>query len=335
VHQPLVAAFCETYLLPDDDDVEMPNPLDYHVIRGDRNSANRGGGVCLLVANWIEIVQISVPMSEHFESCFCDVFLGNCTLRIGLVYMKPPVSAAGLEDLVKVLKSDIVPQPESQQPFLLLGDFNMPEIDWDEGTFPAKYREFSETLLELGINQFVREPTRQQNTLDLVFGNEPNLISDIAVHPSFGTMDHKHVTFSFDSRVLRPRKEKVRDFRKARYTDMQGFLCSLLWTPLFLLCANLEEKWTLLLGTIDFCVESFVPLVSPKVKRHAPATRTLIRKARRLKVKLKNVRGARKTYLEGQYSTMMERIRVACENERKAAEYNILRTSDIKKFFRF
>ena len=52
---------------------------------------------------------------------------------------------------------------------------------------------------ENGLSQFVLQPTRQDNILDLVFTNASNLISDLQVDYTFSTSDHQLVKFSVNA----------------------------------------------------------------------------------------------------------------------------------------
>ena len=87
----------------------------------------------------------------------------------------------------------------------MMGDFNLPSISWtDVGgqvTSPLTYGlEVNNTFLDIvndfGIEQFVNSPTRQSNTLDLVFLTYQN-ITDVIVTP--GMSDHEAITLCINS----------------------------------------------------------------------------------------------------------------------------------------
>jgi endonuclease/exonuclease/phosphatase (EEP) superfamily protein YafD len=80
-------------------------------------------------------------------------------------------------------------------PLILLGDFNLPSIDWVKmipgpGRKSARFFDFSTIH---GLYQCVSKPTRVDNILDLVFSNDRALISDIVIKPPFGMSDHNSV----------------------------------------------------------------------------------------------------------------------------------------------
>ena len=86
---------------------------------------------------------------------------------------------------------------------LLMGDFNFPSIVWSDGyglpnpnpTYGSELNSvFLETMNDASLEQYVTEPTRQNNILDLVLSNNNNL----NVVP--GISDHEFMMlFSFNS----------------------------------------------------------------------------------------------------------------------------------------
>ena len=53
----------------------------------------------------------------------------------------------------------------------IMGDFNYRRIDWDSVTGDGCSKEFLNVVQDGFFTQFVREPTRQGNILDLVLMN--------------------------------------------------------------------------------------------------------------------------------------------------------------------
>ena len=58
-------------------------------------------------------------------------------------------------------------------------------------TFPRLHHAFADTLCNFGLVQLVEELTRQENTLDLIVTNNPQLIPRVEVLP--GLSDHDAV----------------------------------------------------------------------------------------------------------------------------------------------
>ena len=54
---------------------------------------------------------------------------------------------------------------------------------------------FLDATIDLGFSQYVAEPTRGENILDIVLCNDPLLISEVNVGPPFSISDHNRVDF--------------------------------------------------------------------------------------------------------------------------------------------
>ena len=85
---------------------------------------------------------------------------------------------------------------------IVAGDFNVPNISWDNLEVPTNPSPSSRKLIKLtqeyNLMQFVKEPTRRQgnssNTLNLVLSNSPDIICNVSVEPRMS--DHDIVLFT-------------------------------------------------------------------------------------------------------------------------------------------
>ena len=105
----------------------------------------------------------------------------------------------------------------SNLPNIILGrDFNLPHIDWCLITVkpnPQYGKEINKKLTDIvnenDLTQVVREPTRGNNILDLMFTTNPGFISSIEVHP--GMSDYiviiTDVNLKAKSTKKKPRKD--------------------------------------------------------------------------------------------------------------------------------
>ena len=110
-------------------------PPEYQVLRRDRNSKARGGGVFIAV-------------KKHYDMTLLPDLLTNCeilrakvqisaskSLTLGCFYRPPDSKISTSEELVKSL--DLMPK-NSNQTIVLGGDFNLPGIDWNNGVVNPK-----------------------------------------------------------------------------------------------------------------------------------------------------------------------------------------------------
>jgi hypothetical protein len=82
---------------------------------------------------------------------------------------------------------------------ILLGDFNLSHFDW---TVPCttnidqSHSALLNFMYEHSLSQLNLFPTREANTLDLLFTNIPDRIADVCTAPPFSTSDHDSILFS-------------------------------------------------------------------------------------------------------------------------------------------
>ena len=105
--------------------------------------------------------------------------------------LSPDSKISTSEELVKSL--DLMPK-NSKQTIVLGGDFNMPGYDWDNGVVNPKLANKSQWELPLSsldtyaLAQIHKEPTTEENILDLLITNKPGLIKSF--HSVPGISDH-------------------------------------------------------------------------------------------------------------------------------------------------
>lgn len=80
-------------------------------------------------------------------------------------------------------------------PTIILGDFNCPGVDWQMKQWPTEpcQKLLYDFSVFNGFTQCTPAPTRLNNLLDLVFVNDPLIMSNIEVVSPFSTSDHNAV----------------------------------------------------------------------------------------------------------------------------------------------
>ena len=197
----LSGAFSDTMINLDD---------QFQIFRCDRIS-RRGGGVCALVSNELKCVRLnlsdrnrSLLDQSQCELIHFDIYFSDTKYRIVLVY-RPPSSTLENSKLPNATKSIIdlmynIAHPTSTT--VILGDFNLPFIDWhsysarNDGVSSC----FLDCFLNLGLHQFVLEPTRYTqvgagNILDIVLCNDQSAIDIECINSPLSTSDHCIVDF--------------------------------------------------------------------------------------------------------------------------------------------
>merc|ERR1711915_469741 len=163
----------------------------YTLINKDRKS-KRGGGVLIYIRDYLKPIRVeSQTNNEKVETVWAQLTGdNNQRVNIGVVY-RPPNQTAEIDDL---LYGEINYQITRNHHTVIMGDFNLPDINWDNIGVRSYYtgrdgdgRELrqtsSEKFIELMQNNFlvqnVNEPTRNDNLLDLVLSTEENLVQNV------------------------------------------------------------------------------------------------------------------------------------------------------------
>jgi len=175
----------------------LDNTKSYVIYRKDRKY-KRAGGVIGLVSDKFSSHAIPIPAKYDLLElvAFCVVTpLGS--FRFITVYRPPEFNQAGREYMA-MLSECLEFLCDTKDTVILVGDFNLPNINWAEFDSPNDniHSSFLNCCVHHGLTQFVNEPTRDGNCLDLVLSNDQLIVSDLYVSDPFSTSDHSSITFS-------------------------------------------------------------------------------------------------------------------------------------------
>ena len=153
-------------------------PSNFTIYRCDRRS--RGGGVMLAVKDDIPSQLLSSTSIPSLETLTVQIGI-NQPLIICLAYI-PPGSKVQLCEPFFSLLSDLT---NKFSPLLIMGDFNLPDINWNTLSSTSQLSNvFCDLVFKLNLSQLVDMPTHNQgNILDLIFTNDEELFHAITVHP--------------------------------------------------------------------------------------------------------------------------------------------------------
>ncbi|CAL4245945.1 unnamed protein product, partial [Meganyctiphanes norvegica] len=155
---------------------------------------------------------------------------------------------------------------------LILGDFNVPKIDWTnmnllQGASRVE-RQILETTNDCFLYQHVRENTRYRNMqsslLDLIFTREEGDVKNIEVLCPLGKSDHGIVTGDFVSEwKTRAEPKPRRMYHKGNYEKIIEELNQIDWKAAFEGKSE-QEAWDIFKRELEVLVDKYVPLASPR-----------------------------------------------------------------------
>ena len=156
------------------------------------------GGCSIYARNGIAISETNPPQ-KFKESCWVETTTVEGKKRLYACIYRSPNSDS--EENHKLL-NNIAWAKTNFQEIVLIGDFNLPSIDWATDTATGIYaKEFLECCIENNLEQMIEFPTRhrsgqESSLLDLILTNEPDCIRDIYQKAPFGKSDHEVIEFS-------------------------------------------------------------------------------------------------------------------------------------------
>ena len=188
------------------DDAEIEG---YTIFRCDRKEIKRGG-TAIYVHNKLEAIKICEL--SHVKCEVVAVSIRNLqTLNI-VVYRPPKTKLEEFNVILNKIK-EIFNQIEKPEPTVILsGDFNFPFVKWKKlennacaweyvanTNATSEEKQQFERLMDICNNQcmlqMIDEPTRENNTLDLIFTNETSIATTIEVNKT-KISDHNCIEIS-------------------------------------------------------------------------------------------------------------------------------------------
>jgi hypothetical protein len=138
----------------------------------------------------------------------------------------------------------------------LIGDFNLPDVDWFEGTSSAVIEAADEAMLE----QIVDFPTHiKGNCLDLILTNMPERFYKVTEAGRLGKSDHEMILSSIvmDAEDVETEKTTI-NWKKADWSQMCKNMSEIKWSEEFE-GKTAQEMWMLFRSKVEKTVTENVP----------------------------------------------------------------------------
>ena len=121
---------------------------------------------------------------------------------------------------------------------MILGDFNLPNINWTTGsatTSDCLHNYFTKTVKDNFLWQLIDFPTRGENILDLLLTTIPTKLRHIHGFDDIISTDHKLINFELDLKI--PKKPKtmrtVYNLKRADWPGLKQTLKCIPWDMCF------------------------------------------------------------------------------------------------------
>ena len=277
----------------------------------DRQDNRTGGGVCIFVR---EGVQVLDAQEENFVNKSCEQIWVSIKLEydppllVGCIY-RPPAQIGSVT--TRIMDSCIARSIETASQLLadrvyssviLLGDFNMPDVEWTDAGTPVltNIASMSTTIIDAISNsnlvQLVSDSTfistgQSTNLLDLVLVSDSNRVTEVEIGPPLVTharRSHCSLRFQHISEKSKSPPFDSRRFvwRKGDYCSMTTHLKNVDWTGI-LEAETTQSCYSAFLETFGAAAELFVKSRRPRPANPKPPwwnvrIASLVRRKKRL-----------------------------------------------------
>ena len=107
--------------------------------------------------------------------------------------------------------------------FLVVGDVNLPGINWENNTSTVKGWDFLEVVESRFMTQHVNISTHNSgNILDLVISSRANMVGEVYTEGKLGSSDHDILSFIVEVETMETENmTKKRNYNKADWEKMK------------------------------------------------------------------------------------------------------------------
>ena len=185
--------FTETWLKKEMQDEKIPN---FTTFRADRKGGkSRGGGAAIYLRDGLEA---QVLAEEYVDSCeMIAIFIEKINVINIVIYRPPDTKATTFIPMLKKVEKIMMEMKKPEPTVIIAGDFNFPFIEWTRNDMnicsykmksdsygkteekKKQFYEIMETMDKFSLVQAIQEPTRKENTLDLVFTNDISIFTQV------------------------------------------------------------------------------------------------------------------------------------------------------------
>jgi Reverse transcriptase (RNA-dependent DNA polymerase)/Endonuclease-reverse transcriptase len=226
---------------------------------------------------------------------------------------------------------------------IIIGDFNLPTIDWEGGAATGRASELLEAAEDRLLEQMVQFSTHVRgNRLDLLLTDIPERVSDVTEEGPLGASDHvmllAHVVVRpGPAPALAPSDRGLPDWRRAYWEAMRREMRACNWNER-LYRQNAEQEWSTLKGHVHELISRHVPDRRRRNHNRPPwLTRDILRAIRRKK---KLWRAAKSGQQVEEYKVAEKQAKNMIRNAKRSFERGIAKgcgsdQANKKRFFAY
>ena len=282
--KPDVIVLTETWLTKEHLNNEILPDNIYKVYRRDRSKKShppdpvnpdkyrrKGGGVIIAVKTDIDIENDKVDVSSKAEMLSISLKADNTNYCLSVCYRVGTLGEQNFNEVERHLRN--VASRKKFRAHFVIGDFNLPEINWAEGTSSTQLgQRFVDLFNDLGLTQMINKPTHDKGRiLDILLSNLMGSIEKVEVlgKNEICSSDHFGITFSikmkFRKKVV---KRKILNYKKANWEGLTNDLKSVKWDKQ--LNCDAETGWSRFKNILFYHMLRRIPTITITDKDQPP-----------------------------------------------------------------
>ncbi len=260
-----------------------------------------------------------------------DLTVGTGMYRFIVVY-RPPHQL--IDDDTKLYNE--VSELIGDKITVILGDFNC-HVNWNDRTGDAEGRRVIDFADEAFLTQWVTEPTRGKNVLDLVFTTEDDLVSSLTVDEPLGGSDHNLIRFSLRAPKIRVKVQQHSrpDLRREDFNGLRKGVCEMHLN----LEQSVNESWCSFKDHFMVQQTLFVPSkkVGSPLSQPKWFTREIAATIRKRKIAYRKSKGNDNPDIRRDYISLCRKVKVLVDRAKRDEELRIatLCKKNPKEFFSY
>ena len=253
-----------------DSSISSDNPSlalnGYRLIRSDHPNNIKRGGVCIYYKESLPIKFLNI--SNLKECLVCEIIYDRKKCYLVSLYRSPSQDIDEFDYFMREFENIInnISNPGNPNLILIVGDFNAKLSTWkldDNDTFEGI--EIGNLTSSYGLVQIISDATHvlptSSSCIDLIFTNQPNMITKSGVYPSLHSNCHHQITYAdinFKTFYPPPYERTVWHFSRANVDGIKLSVTNIDWERVFS-NINVDEQVTIFNTYLINIFHNFIP----------------------------------------------------------------------------
>ena len=267
MHKFDVICISETFL---NSSISSDNPSlalnGYKLIRRDHPLDLKRGGICIYYKESLPIKFLNI--SNLSECLICEIIYGNKKCYIVSLYRSPSQNNEEFENFMNKFENiiDKISTPGNPNLIFIVGDFNAKLSTWnpvDVDTFEGI--ELGNLTSSYGLSQIISDPTHilpnSSTCIDLIFTNQPNMVTKSGVYSSLHPNCHHQITYAcinFKIFFPPPYERKIWHYGNANIESIRSSLNNIDWDRLFT-NTNVNKQVEIFNNCLTNVINNYIP----------------------------------------------------------------------------